>query len=151
MIPRFVLPRAPNSDRAVGKLLRPQVPYTAVIFILGVAWGALQSAGELSAAVNETGTIDPGLLLLLFLPPIVFFSSFETSWYMFRRSITQIILLAVVGTALCAFFGAVVVKFVLEDWSWSQSLLLGSVLSATDPVAVVALMQSNAAPVQVNT
>ena len=59
-----------------------------------------------------------------------------------HRACLQVLLLAgpgvVIGTALTAVF----VKYVFPyDWSWVQSLLFGAMLSATDPVAVIALLQ----------
>ncbi len=53
----------------------------------------------------------------------------------------QVLLLAgpgvVIGTALTAVF----VKYVFPyNWTWLESLLFGAMLSATDPVAVIALL-----------
>lgn len=54
----------------------------------------------------------------------------------------QVLLLAgpgvVIGTALTAVF----VKYAFPyNWTWIESLLFGAMLSATDPVAVIALLQ----------
>ena len=54
----------------------------------------------------------------------------------------QVLLLAgpgvVIGTALTAVF----VKYVFPyNWTWLECLLFGAMLSATDPVAVIALLQ----------
>lgn len=44
----------------------------------------------------------------------------------------------VIGTTLVAIF----VKYVFPyNWTWLESLLFGAMLSATDPVAVIALLQ----------
>ena len=46
------------------------------------------------------------------------------------------------GVALGAFLTAIVVKFIFAyQWSWNVSMVLGSILSATDPVAVVACLK----------
>lgn len=45
-----------------------------------------------------------------FLPPLVFSSAFKTRWYMLRRSITQIVLLAVVGVGITTCLTAVCYK-----------------------------------------
>jgi hypothetical protein len=43
-------------------------------------------------------------------------------------------------------------QYALEpDDSWAEALLIGAVLSATDPTAVVALMESHATPPQIVT
>lgn len=78
--------------------------------------------------------------------------SFSWYRYMFRRSLGQILLLAVIGVGLSSVFSSVLVKGALEsNWSWTRAMLLGSILSATDPVAVVALMEASGAPVQIIT
>jgi NhaP-type Na+/H+ or K+/H+ antiporter len=71
---------------------------------------------------------------------------------MLRRSLGQIILLAVVGLGIVTVLGAGVLKGILEpSWDWPQCFLMASILSATDPVAVVALMRQNSAPDQIIT
>ncbi len=54
----------------------------------------------------------------------------------------QILFLAVPGVILGAILTAVFVKFILRfDWSWSLAMVFGSMVAATDPVAVVALLE----------
>ena len=54
----------------------------------------------------------------------------------------QVLLLAgpgvVMGTALTALFVQYAFPY---NWTWTESLLFGAMLSATDPVAVIALLQ----------
>lgn len=54
----------------------------------------------------------------------------------------QVLLLAgpgvVIGTALTALFVQYAFPY---NWTWTESLLFGAMLSATDPVAVIALLQ----------
>lgn len=54
----------------------------------------------------------------------------------------QVLLLAgpgvVIGTALTALFVHYAFPY---HWTWEESLLFGAMLSATDPVAVIALLQ----------
>lgn len=54
----------------------------------------------------------------------------------------QVILLAGPGVIVGATLTAVFVKYAFPyHWSWLESLLFGAMLSATDPVAVIALLQ----------
>ena len=49
--------------------------------------------------------------------------------------------LAVVCMAICSALAGVMAKLVFTyDWSWFVALMFGSIISATDPVAVVALL-----------
>ncbi|PIA30112.1 hypothetical protein AQUCO_05700080v1 [Aquilegia coerulea] len=59
-----------------------------------------------------------------------------------KKCMVQMFLLAGPGVALSTFILGCAVKLAFPyDWSWKLSLLLGGLLSATDPVAVVALLK----------
>ena len=54
----------------------------------------------------------------------------------------QVLLLAGPGVVVGAALTAVFVKYAFPyHWTWLESLLFGAMLSATDPVAVIALLQ----------
>ncbi|CAN0482500.1 unnamed protein product, partial [Laminaria digitata] len=53
-----------------------------------------------------------------------------------------ILFLAVPGVILGAGLTAAFMKFILPyDWDWNLCLVFGSMVAATDPVAVVALLE----------
>lgn len=56
--------------------------------------------------------------------------------------VIQVLLLAGPGVVVGAALTAVFVKYAFPyHWTWLESLLFGAMLSATDPVAVIALLQ----------
>lgn len=55
------------------------------------------------------------------------------------------------GAIIIAFFFKVILGYGPEDLSWYEACALGCVLSATDPVAVVALLKDLGASVKFNT
>lgn len=62
-------------------------------------------------------------------------------WHVFNKEIFQMMLLAVPGVIMSALLTAVVAVYVMyPDWSLSAGITFGAMLSATDPVAVVALL-----------
>ncbi|KAF7827546.1 sodium/hydrogen exchanger 8 isoform X1 [Senna tora] len=68
------------------------------------------------------------------------------------RCIVQMILLAGPGVLISTFCLGSVLKFTFPyNWSWKTSLLLGGLLSATDPVAVVALLKELGASKKLST
>ena len=71
-------------------------------------------------------------------------SAFNCDWHVFRKSLLSILLLAGPGVLWGAIIIALMFKFLLgygdSDLTWYEALALGCVLSATDPVAVVALL-----------
>ena len=138
----------------VGSLTRQLLkkttfPYTVALLFIGLLmgfWGkflAKSNSDHLLVQVNHMiGEIDPKLVLFIFLPILIFESAFSLDVHLFRRLFTQISVLAVpcliVATALTAF----VIKYAFPwDWSWPICLMFGALISATDPVAVVALLK----------
>lgn len=87
-------------------------------------------------------------LLLVFIPPLIFESAFNADFFTFSRSIWQILLLALPGVALLCVFIAIILKYILlyDELDWGEALTIGSIIAATDPVAVVALLKEMGTP-----
>jgi NhaP-type Na+/H+ or K+/H+ antiporter len=113
----------------------------------------------LSEAITWGGNMDGHLILYVFLPILIFEAGFALDVHTFKKSVGNAFYLAGPGivsatlmTGLC--FWGMVQTFggdgeVLSEWDvdgamsfvWLASMLLGAVVSATDPVAVVALLK----------
>ena len=112
----------------------------------------------LSGAITWGGNLDGHLILYVFLPILIFEAGFALDVHTFKKSFLNAFYLAgpgiVTATVMTgvAFFG--LVQFfgdeggVLSEWNteagafiWLASMLFGAVVSATDPVAVVALLK----------
>lgn len=89
-------------------------------------------------------------LLFVFLPPLIFEAAWNLDLDALRRMAWRIAGLAVPGTLLTAFFiaGALVLVHVLP---FGPALLLGSIVAATDPVAVVAAFRQVKVPAEIRT
>lgn len=134
-------------------LRRSQFPYTVALFILGLAVGLCDRTGLLAAwpsvgeAVGGVADTNPDFILYVFLPVLIFNAAYEMDMHVFRKTLANATLLAVPGLVLCmgltglllVGIGAVVPGY--EQWNWSFALMFGALISATDPVAVVALLQ----------
>lgn len=80
----------------------------------------------------------PTLFLLVFLPILLYGSGSSLDWHTFFRNVNPILTLAFPGVAIHTTLVAVIYKYVFPyGWSWKESFLFGSIISATDPVAVV--------------
>lgn len=80
----------------------------------------------------------PELFLLVFLPILLYGSGSTLDWHTFFRNLNPILTMAFPGVAIHTTLVAVLYKFVFPyDWNWRESFLFGSIISATDPVAVV--------------
>ncbi|KAK3137158.1 hypothetical protein QOZ80_5BG0448600 [Eleusine coracana subsp. coracana] len=134
-----------------------RVPYTVALLILGVALGSLEygtphGLGKLGAGIRIWANINPDLLLAVFLPALLFESSFSMEIHQIKRCLAQMVLLAGPGVIISTFLLGTLVKVTFPyNWSWKISLLLGGLLSATDPVAVVALLKELGASKKLST
>lgn len=126
------------------------VPYTVVIFLLGgiLACSATGALGAWSDSIIDWVNIDADVMLFVFLPPLIFGEAMNLNWHHVRGALIQSLILAGPGVVIGALVMGAITKALLPyDWSWELCFLFGSILSATDPVAVVALLKSaNASP-----
>ncbi|KAJ7546491.1 hypothetical protein O6H91_08G041700 [Diphasiastrum complanatum] len=132
-----------------------KVPYTVALLLVGIGLGALEygtSHGLGSLGKSIRATINPNLILFVFLPALLFESSFAMDIHQIKRCMVQMLLLAGPGVAISTFCLGLVHHFIFPyGWNWSTSLLLGGLLSATDPVAVVALLKELGASKKLST
>ena len=94
-------------------------------------------------SISDWVDIDPDLLLFTFLPPLIFGEAMNLNFYHVRGGFAQAVILAGPGVLIGAALMGVIVKYMLPyDWNWNLAMTFGAILSATDPVAVVALLKS---------
>lgn len=130
-------------------LKRSSIPYTVALLIVGLGIGLAERFLDMGAslpAVSQTlhlvSNIDPHLLMFLFLPTLIFESAFAVEVHLFRRIFLQIVILAVPGLIVSIAVTALLVKMALPfEWSWPIAFMFGALISATDPIAVVALLK----------
>ena len=109
-------------------------------------------------------SIDPHMVLSLFIPGLIFESAFNTNYHIFLKESQQAAMLAGPGVLVNALLiGGVMHYFAHSislfsdidddgyDWSWSFSIMFGAIVSATDPVAVVALLKELGASKRLST
>ena len=66
----------------------------------------------------------------------------STDFHIFKKEMWQMMLLAGPGVVLSSMLTAIFAKYVFPyEWGWFTALTFGSMMSATDPVAVVALLR----------
>jgi CPA1 family monovalent cation:H+ antiporter len=88
--------------------------------------------------------LTPELIFTFLLPPLVFEAALHLGWDEFRREAPLVLSIAFVGTLLSAFVVAGGMHW-LVGWGWQGSLLFGSLIAATDPVSVIAMMKEQKA------
>ncbi|MGA7934921.1 MAG: sodium:proton antiporter, partial [Kovacikia sp.] len=108
-----------------------KIPYTLLLVIVGLGLAFLDVR-----LVN----LSPGLILSIFLPPLVFEAAWNLQWSRLKRDLIPICLFAIVGV-LISIAGITVGLNQVIGISLPTALLIGASLSATDPVSVVALFR----------
>lgn len=128
---------------AVG-LKRASVPYTVGLVLVGLVLGqAARQAPPLEPL--RAIALSPELILFVFLPTLIFESAFNLDSRLLLRNLTPVVTLAAPGLLV-----STAVAGVLVAW-WTPlplgaALLFGALISATDPVAVIALFKEVGAP-----
>jgi sodium/hydrogen exchanger 10/11 len=146
-----------SAGFAFGALLRhafkrTPIPYTVVLMILGMIFGGIARAYKPLSHYTAVAHMDPHLILYIFLPTLVFESAFGMDVHTFKKTLIQSIILAGPGLGFCTILTALIGRYIFAyDWGWMQSLMFGCIMSATDPVAVVALLKDVGASRQLGT
>eukprot|EP01031_Cornospumella_fuschlensis_P035805 gene35805-43429_t len=120
------------------------VPYTVVIFVIGVIFSATDGhKNTFGKSVDQWVNINADLLLFAFLPPLIFGEAMYLNWHHVKGAFLQSAILAgpgvLIGAALMGVFAKAILPY---NWAWNLCMVFGAILSATDPVAVVALLKS---------
>ncbi|MBA2936539.1 sodium:proton antiporter [Sphingomonas sp. CGMCC 1.13654] len=108
------------------------LPYTIGLVVAGI--------GLSVAGYRSNIELTPELIFTFLLPPLVFEAALHLKWRRFREEASLVLSLAFGGTLLSAAVVAAGMHW-LVGWGWLASLLFGSLIAATDPVSVVAMMK----------
>lgn len=140
--------------REINKKLK--IPYTPAILGIGIILGiSVDSLGVVGQATELMSEINPHGILMVFIPTLIFESGMNIEWFVFKKAFVNILILAGPGVLYGAILLAGGLKWIIgytdDELSWAGALTLGSIISTTDPVAVVALLKQLGAPVPLNT
>nr|WP_276900249.1 Na+/H+ antiporter [Pedobacter kyonggii] len=110
---------------------RIKIPYPILLIIAGIAVGFVPSLPPID--------INPEIIFLIFLPPLLYDAAFNVSFKEFKTNINTIFTLAITLVFITAIGIAVVVHYMIPGMSWPVSFVLGAILSATDAVAAMSI------------
>lgn len=94
--------------------------------------------------------LDPDLVLVLFLPPLLVGSAFFTVWRDFRANLRIIVQLAVGAVAFTTLVVGVVAHLMVPGLPWAACFALGAIVSPPDAVAAKAVLQTLRLPPRLN-
>ncbi|MBD3635823.1 MAG: cation:proton antiporter [Crocinitomicaceae bacterium] len=143
-------------------LAKVNIPFTVALLIIGLVlgfvgrndWliemeflGTTFDASMLDRSFDWASSLDAHVILTVFLPILIFEAAFAMDVHTFKKSFVNSVLLAIPGILMALFATAGLMWALIEfgvglnEWTWPMVLLFGTVISATDPVAVVAILK----------
>ena len=116
---------------------RINLPYTVALVAFGIVAGAVAQPLQVD--------ITPQLVLVVLLPALIFEATYQTDFAKLRPSIAGVALLAGPGV----FISALLIAAALHlgaGLAWPEAFVVGAMLSATDPAAVIATFKRLRSP-----
>ncbi len=117
---------------------RVGVPYPILLVLGGLLLGFVPGLPRV--------TLDPELVFLLFLPPILFAAGYFTSIRDFRANLRPIGLLAVGLVLFTTVVVAVVARALVPSLDWPVAFALGAIVAPPDAVAATSIFQRLGVP-----
>lgn len=111
-----------------------RLPYTVGLVLAGI--GVAVSPLPLEGAL-----LTKDLIYKVFLPPLIFEAAFMLNWHKMQKNLPVTLLLATIGVVIAAGIIAAGAYYIL-GWPWQAAALFGALISATDPVSVIATFKS---------
>lgn len=106
-----------------------KIPVPMLLLIAGIMIGFVPAMPEIE--------INPEIIMLLFLPPLLYDAAFNISFQQFKTNMNTIGTLAIGLVFLTTAGIAVIAYYLIPGMTWPLAFVLGSILSATDAVAAV--------------
>jgi CPA1 family monovalent cation:H+ antiporter len=108
------------------------IPYPIVLVVGGLALGL--------ALGPNTITLNPDLVLVIFLPPLLYSSAFFANLHDIRAGI-RVVTVQAVGLVLVTMCTVAVVAHELVGMSWAVAFVLGAIVSPTDALAPAEILR----------
>src|ERR1700719_2537314 len=109
---------------------KAELPYPVLLVIGGLALGFVPGLPPVQ--------LEPDLVFLFLLPPLLYPAALFTSWRDFRANLNAILLLAI-GLVLSTTAFVAVVAHALAGLPWAAAFVLGAIISPSDAVAATAI------------
>ncbi len=108
-----------------------KLPSPVVLITAGIAIGLVPSMPAVE--------LDPEIVMLIFLPPLLYDAAFNISFRDFRTNIQTISTLSIGLVFLTTLGIGVIARYCIPGMNWPLAFVLGSILSATDAVAAIGI------------
>lgn len=117
---------------------RLKIPYPIVLVLAGLVLGFVPHMPHIP--------LDPNLVFIIILPPLLYSAAWAVSWRDFRRNLLIISLLAVGLVGFTVWGVAEFSDRFVTALDWKAGFLLGAVLATTDAIAATSIARSIGLP-----
>lgn len=117
----------------VGAAQKIRIPYPIALILGGGLIGFMPNLAPI--------LFDPKILLIIVLPPILFYASFSISYKEFLRYFSDIFSLAIVLVIITTVVMALLFKWLFPDLSWPLAFAFGAIVSPPDAVAATTILK----------
>jgi Na+/H+ antiporter len=112
---------------------KTKFPYPVLLVFIGLIIGFIPFLPKLK--------LDPDIVFLIFLPPLLYDAAFRTSWLDFKKEIKTISTLAISLVFFTTVIVAIAAHYLIPGFSWPIAFLLGAIISPTDAVAATSVVK----------
>lgn len=117
----------------VGIAQKINVPYPLILVLGGAAISFIPGHDHIY--------FDPNLVLLIVLPPVLYYAASGISFREFQGNWKNIFSLALGLVALTTFVIALIFKWLFPQYSWALAFAFGAIISPPDAVAVTSILK----------
>lgn len=114
-----------------------RIPYTVALVLVGLGLALLPGTPQVE--------LTPQIILTVFLPVLLFYGAYHLDFADLRANLTPVTLLAIPGVVVTAVLAGAALHWA-AGVEWIIALLFGTIVAATDPVAVLAVFGEVGAP-----
>jgi Na+/H+ antiporter len=112
---------------------RRKFPYPILLVAAGLVIGFVPQLPDLA--------LDPDVVFVIILPPLLYDAASKTSWHEFRASIRPISALAITLVFFTTVAIAITAHYLIPGFSWPLAFVLGAVVSPPDAVAASGIIK----------
>ncbi|MGN6439305.1 MAG: Na+/H+ antiporter [Agriterribacter sp.] len=106
-------------------------PFPIILVLSGVAISLIPGLPVVS--------LNPEVVFLIFLPPLLYGAAWNISWHDFRRAIRPISLASIGLVFFTTALVAIVAHWLIPDFGWPFAFLIGAIVSPPDAVAATSV------------
>ncbi|MEI9920084.1 MAG: Na+/H+ antiporter [Bacteroidota bacterium] len=122
---------------------RIKIPGPILLVLVGIAIGLVPWLPNV--------TLDPDIVFLMFLPPVLYSAAWNTSWPDFKANIRPISLLAFGCVLFTTTMVAIIAHSFIPGFGWPEAFVLGAIISPPDAVAATAATKGLGIPKRIIT